>query len=107
MLLLPLLLLLRYLLLYLLMHLLLRPAVAVAGVGAGVRSPPQVHRIGQTRPVRVVRYVIKDSVEEAVVKVQQRKQALATGALRKMTADEMRRAREHDFASLFDLVPPQ
>ncbi len=67
----------------------------------------QVHRIGQTRPVRVVRYVIKDSVEEAVVKVQDRKRALATGALRKMTPDEMRRAREHDFASLFDLAPPQ
>jgi len=63
----------------------------------------RVHRIGQTRPVKIVRYVIKGSIEEGIVKVQQKKAALAIGALRKMTPEEMRKAREQDFVSLFEL----
>ena len=37
----------------------------------------RVHRIGQTRTVRVKRFVIVDSVEERILEMQQRKMALA------------------------------
>ena len=40
----------------------------------------RVHRVGQTKPVRCVRYTVKDSVEERLLTVQQRKLAL-TGAI--------------------------
>ncbi|KAL9114440.1 MAG: hypothetical protein Q9227_001521 [Pyrenula ochraceoflavens] len=38
----------------------------------------RIHRLGQTRAVRVTRFIIKDSVEEAVLKLQQKKIKLAS-----------------------------
>ena len=37
----------------------------------------RVHRIGQTRTVRVKRFVIVDSVEERILEMQERKKHLA------------------------------
>ena len=37
----------------------------------------RVHRIGQTRTVRVKRFVIVDSVEERILEMQERKKNLA------------------------------
>lgn len=44
----------------------------------------RVHRIGQTKPVRVVRMVSANSVEDRILEIQERKQALGKGALRKV-----------------------
>ena len=41
----------------------------------------RVHRLGQTRPVRVTQLVIADSVEEKIIKMQELKKKLATDAL--------------------------
>jgi SNF2 family DNA or RNA helicase len=41
----------------------------------------RVHRLGQTRPVTIKRYFIADSVEEKLLKLQDRKRAVADGAL--------------------------
>lgn len=40
-----------------------------------------MHRIGQTREVVVTRFVIADTVEERILALQERKRALAEGAL--------------------------
>ena len=44
----------------------------------------RVHRIGQTKPVRVVRMVSANSVENRILEIQDAKQALGKGALRKV-----------------------
>lgn len=44
----------------------------------------RVHRIGQTKPVRVVRLVSANSVENRILEIQEAKQALGKGALRKV-----------------------
>jgi DNA repair protein RAD5 len=41
----------------------------------------RVHRIGQTRPVVVHRYLINNSIEERVMAIQRRKTALINNAL--------------------------
>lgn len=44
----------------------------------------RVHRIGQTKPVRVVRMVSSNSIENRILEIQEAKQALGKGALRKV-----------------------
>lgn len=41
----------------------------------------RVHRIGQSKPVHVVRLVIRDSVEQRVFELQEKKRAVSAGAL--------------------------
>ncbi len=41
----------------------------------------RIHRIGQTRPVTVHRYLINDSIEERILAIQKRKAALVNNAL--------------------------
>ncbi|EUC36252.1 hypothetical protein COCCADRAFT_23992 [Bipolaris zeicola 26-R-13] len=41
----------------------------------------RIHRLGQTRPVTTIRYVMEDSFEEHILKVQDRKKLLATTLL--------------------------
>jgi SNF2 family DNA or RNA helicase len=41
----------------------------------------RVHRIGQTRPVEVVRYLCANTVEEKILEIQERKRALSEQAL--------------------------
>jgi DNA repair protein RAD16 len=41
----------------------------------------RVMRIGQTRPVTVVRFLMEDSVEERIVALQEKKKELAKSAL--------------------------
>ena len=45
----------------------------------------RVHRIGQTKPVRVVRMVSADSIEDRILEIQEAKEALGKGALRKVS----------------------
>ncbi|GBG25160.1 DNA repair protein RAD5 [Hondaea fermentalgiana] len=40
----------------------------------------RVHRIGQLKPVRVIRYVTNHSIEEQMLRMQERKRALSAGA---------------------------
>ena len=48
----------------------------------------RTYRIGQTRPVRVVRFITRGSIEQRMVEWQQRKSTLATGALTRLTKKE-------------------
>ena len=61
------------------------------------------HRLGQTKKVHVVRYVMKDSIEEKMLKLQAKKAALNTGALAKLSNEEIRDSRLAEMVMLFDL----
>ncbi|EEC76859.1 hypothetical protein OsI_15041 [Oryza sativa Indica Group] len=58
----------------------------------------RIHRIGQKRAVQVRRFIVKDTVEERMQKVQACKQRMISGAL---TDDEVRSARIEQLKMLF------
>ena len=62
----------------------------------------RVHRIGQTRPVRVVRFVSRWTVEQRILELQEAKRALSRGALARLSAEEMKRTRLQEMCKLFD-----
>lgn len=68
---------------------------------AEAQAIDRTYRIGQTRPVFAYRMIAKDTVEEKVLQMQQRKQRLASSALGapmeapvEITADDLRRLLE-------------
>ena len=60
----------------------------------------RVHRIGQRRKVIVRRFVIKDSIEERIVALQEVKGMQAKGSMEKLKPDEVRKARLSDLKGL-------
>jgi SWI/SNF-related matrix-associated actin-dependent regulator of chromatin subfamily A3 len=63
----------------------------------------RVHRLGQTKPVSVVRFFAENTVEENIYRLQQAKAALGKGALQKLTPEEARRARAKELRGLFEI----
>ena len=63
----------------------------------------RVHRLGQTRDVEVVRFAARDSIEERMLDLQQRKRDLAKAAFEKKTEAERRAMREADLTLLLGL----
>ncbi|CAG8507063.1 1873_t:CDS:10 [Funneliformis mosseae] len=59
----------------------------------------RVHRIGQKTEVRVIRFIIKNSIEEKMLSIQKRKNAIACGL--GMSKDEMKAQRLEDLRELF------
>ncbi|OQV09948.1 SNF2 family domain-containing protein [Cladophialophora immunda] len=74
--------------------------ISAAGVGLGItvanlacllepqwnpsveeQALSRVHRMGQTKPVKTIRYVVRDSIEENILELQQRKLRLAQLAM--------------------------
>jgi SWI/SNF-related matrix-associated actin-dependent regulator of chromatin subfamily A3 len=47
----------------------------------------RVHRIGQTRDVEVVRFVVEDTIEESIIKLQQTKDEIANRVVAPSAAD--------------------
>jgi SWI/SNF-related matrix-associated actin-dependent regulator of chromatin subfamily A3 len=68
-----------------------------------LQAMDRVHRIGQKRPVRVMRFLMKDSIEERMVALQDSKAALGKGALEKLRPDEKRKARLTALKDLFQV----
>ncbi|KAH9316639.1 hypothetical protein KI387_025266 [Taxus chinensis] len=62
----------------------------------------RVHRIGQTRSVKVCRLIVKDSVEESILEMQERKRRLASSAFNK-SEKEQRKMRVEDVQHLMRL----
>lgn len=48
---------------------------------AELQAIDRVHRIGQTKPVKAIRFIIKDSIEERIVQLQDKKKLVIAGAL--------------------------
>lgn len=63
----------------------------------------RVHRIGQTRSVRVVRFVTADSIESRMVDLQEQKALTAKGAFENLSADDKKKARFGDIQRLLEL----
>jgi len=63
----------------------------------------RVHRIGQTRAVRVVRFVAAESVESRMVDLQEAKAAMGKGAFEKLSTEEKKKARMGDVKRLLEL----
>jgi len=60
----------------------------------------RVHRLGQTRPVHVTRFVVKGTIEERILELQERKKILAQGALG-VNTKELRQIRIDELRLLF------
>ena len=72
----------------------------------------RVHRVGQTHPVHVVRFVARGTVEEKILELQRRKQLLCNSALggaddvvASCSKDEARRLRLADLRLCFEAAP--
>lgn len=63
----------------------------------------RIHRINQTRKVTVMRFVMKDSIEERIVQLQQKKGMQAKGVLSKLKGDEKRKALLGDVRGLLEI----
>mmetsp|Transcript_48711 Transcript_48711/g.54492 ORF Transcript_48711/g.54492 Transcript_48711/m.54492 type:complete len:756 (-) Transcript_48711:139-2406(-) len=63
----------------------------------------RVHRMGQTRPVRVYRLVMKDTIEERLLNVQKAKSALGKGTMAKLTVAEEKLAKITSLKDLFQI----
>ncbi|XP_033118246.1 helicase-like transcription factor [Anneissia japonica] len=62
------------------------------------------HRLGQTRDVVITKFIVKDSVEERMIDLQEKKRNLMVGAFgKKQTAEERQRTRINDIKLLMDL----
>eukprot|EP00977_Amphora_coffeiformis_P011250 scaffold2707_cov169-Amphora_coffeaeformis.AAC.6 len=51
----------------------------------------RVHRLGQTRPVRIISFIVEDSLEQRMVRLQENKSALGNGSKRKRSAEERKK----------------
>lgn len=63
----------------------------------------RVHRIGQLEEVKVVRLIVKDSIEERILELQARKKKLAGGVFRKKSAREQREMQVDDIRTMLSL----
>ncbi|KAM0563267.1 hypothetical protein ACHAPJ_000985 [Fusarium lateritium] len=72
---------------------------------AEAQAVDRVHRLGQKRPVRTVRYIMRDSFEEKMLELQEKKMKLASlsmdGQSRSLDKAEAARQKLMDLRSLF------
>ncbi|KAF5002542.1 hypothetical protein FDECE_10606 [Fusarium decemcellulare] len=72
---------------------------------AEAQAIDRVHRLGQNRPVRTVRYIMRDSFEEKMLELQEKKMKLASlsmdGQSRSLDKAEAARQKLMDLRSLF------
>lgn len=59
----------------------------------------RVHRLGQIRPVVVTRFIVKGTIEERILELQQKKKQLAQGVM--MRNKELRQIRIEELRLLF------
>jgi len=62
----------------------------------------RTHRLGQTKEVFIYKYVTKDSIEEKMVEIQNKKKDLISGAFH-MAPEERRRQRVADIRNIFNI----
>lgn len=70
---------------------------------AEAQAIDRVHRLGQERPVRTVRYIMKDSFEEKMIELQDKKKKLANLSMDAKALDKSEAAKQKlmDLRSLF------
>ena len=68
------------------------------------QASDRVHRIGQTKPVLVIRFAVEDSVEDHILVLQERKRALAISAIESQ-ADGVKHLTRADLEAIFGTGP--
>ncbi|PYH49239.1 uncharacterized protein BP01DRAFT_287647 [Aspergillus saccharolyticus JOP 1030-1] len=70
---------------------------------AVAQAVDRVHRIGQTRPVTTVQFIMTDSIEEKIFELAKKKQQLADLSMNRGKLDkrEVQEQRMHEYRSLF------
>ncbi|CAK45712.1 uncharacterized protein An08g10070, partial [Aspergillus niger] len=64
----------------------------------------RAHRIGQVRPVQIHRIVVKDTVEDRILELQDKKRELVEGALDEKASSNLSRLGARELAFLFSTV---
>eukprot|EP00911_Craspedida_sp_UC1_P001984 UC1_evm1s1528 len=67
-----------------------------------VQAWDRVHRIGQTRPVRIVRLIAEGTIEQRILDIQERKERLMQGSMRRLKPEEVRQFRFQNLKRLLD-----
>jgi len=72
----------------------------------------RAHRIGQTRPVKVIRLAIADTVEESILDLQERKRELSAVTLSgdhalQQRLGEAAQLHERDLLAIFGMLGPE
>jgi SWI/SNF-related matrix-associated actin-dependent regulator of chromatin subfamily A3 len=67
------------------------------------QAADRVHRLGQTREVSIHRYVVKNSIEERMLLMQEEKRKLMKAAFERKLAEDVRAARLQDVRLLMQL----
>jgi SNF2 family DNA or RNA helicase len=70
---------------------------------AEAQAVDRVHRLGQTRPVTIMRFIMENSFEEKMLELQRKKKALAdlTMAREKASKEQLAKQKLEDLRSLF------
>lgn len=69
---------------------------------AVAQAVDRVHRLGQTRPVKTVQFIMKESIEEKILELAKKKQQLADMSMnRKLAQKEMQAERMAEYRTLF------
>lgn len=67
------------------------------------QAADRVHRLGQTRPVFIWRYITEGSIEKRLLDLQEQKRQLMKHAFERHSAKEVRTRRINDVRMLMDL----
>lgn len=67
------------------------------------QAADRVHRLGQLKPVSIYRYVVKGSIEERMLELQEEKRKLMKAAFERKVAEDVRAARLKDVRLLMQL----
>jgi SNF2 family DNA or RNA helicase len=67
------------------------------------QAQDRIHRLGQTRACRVIRFVAAESIESRMVELQEAKAAIGKGAFESLNVEEKRKARMADLKKVLEL----
>ncbi|KAL1555518.1 DNA repair protein RAD16-like [Salvia divinorum] len=65
------------------------------------QAQDRIHRIGQYKPIRIVKFIVENTVEERILKLQEKKQLVFAGTLDDGSSEALEELTEDDLKFLF------